>query len=1283
MTVKAETQSTKMHPTQEQIILAQRLNTNQTEDPKTKKLVTELMELTGKSEDVVVIALHDAENDADRAVNMLLEGDEELRGEWREQGGKRKKKSTQKDGSNQVNEDGEVRNNRERGDKDEKDQDVGIERFDAPPRRGRRNGGPPPRLARGRGRDRGNFGDRDNRDRNNTEDWDNDKGEERRERSASDRGRPRGRGFGGKRGGGGRGRFNNSSDRDNRSFNRVPRFEKANHTQPLEGPEIDTWTNETAETNTNKDTDWDNWNDTWVNEEDQWTGTLEETKVFTPSQMKIPDPDPVISEPPSSLGQRLDVGSLFIESAKYSKAPDYSKPSSDAYITQFNQAATESIKNTIGIGSASRPPASLNSLTIPQQSSTNTLGLSSLTQSSGHVQGSVVLGSLTQQGTQSSMSQMSQISQSANQAISQMGLSSQQQSNRDQASSAQSRIPSVMQQQQNLPTSLSASLQQRPKPQRSKLPPPSKIPSSAVEMPGHIPRNPQLDLQFGIDFTSDSGTSFGFGTGSDDGEVPSTYPSSTANGTQSVISNHLSQSHVANANDSNSMVLNMKSSPSAGSNKVLTSMEPQQSNRQTAVYHNTVYTSSPPKNETQSLERDQNKLEHKSSPMMSQRSGSLPQNKESSTNYPTANGYAPSYQTHQKTSSISQTQTYTHTTNSQPPQGSNFPGQYPASQSFPSNLSAPPSATQYPPGQPPQFNNAQNQYSSGQGQFASTGSQSHPSIPHANHQSQYSSGSQNSYTSGGQSQYSSYSNNSSFPTQPNYPSSNQQGGSNSTLYPVATQSGGSSYSSQTNSYQSPSAGSYHSRDSQQSAVTTQSNTGVTYQASSQSVSLKAASSQTNTNYNSQNFTPAPVTLQPSSMNSKIGESLSKMTLKDTASMDGHQSAQYDHSNTSTTVSTSLSLPSSTSSASLSTGTTTISSTSTATSITSTSRIASMPSTSKAPPNLPPGVPLMGQYIMGQSTMPPYFTMPPLYPFEPDMQLLQQRMPLQTGSYYDIGAAFPAPAGSALPTGRDQQPSLTTVPFSGTAADSSKMARVDAQSPNSTSQPQNAQQPLINFHYGYYYPQMFPGATSIQYPQVFPVTPVTNTAAHAGATATPQFQKAYASVYAPKGYDELNQAQDFSKTGYGSSSSTGKSSTRAGATEITQNAYNKTHSQAFDKQGFHGGTPPPFNLPLATATQAGPIAAPTTPYGAPFVPVMAAHQPHSQMMHHPIQQDSNASTSRGINQQGNQTKSGGAKAYGAPHLHLIILVVFVFHHTKCWSEETLNVHSCLYSFQTVL
>lgn len=120
------------------------------------------------------------------------------------------------------------------------------------------------------------------------------------------------------------------------------------------------------------------------------------------------------------------------------------------------------------IGSSTRPP----------QSTPNTLGLSSLTQSSSHVQGGV-LSNLNQPGQQSSLSQsitqLSQITQSS-QVMSQIGMNSQQ-SNRDQSQTAQSRITSVMQQQQNMsiPTSMNNNLQQRPKPQRSKLPPPSKV----------------------------------------------------------------------------------------------------------------------------------------------------------------------------------------------------------------------------------------------------------------------------------------------------------------------------------------------------------------------------------------------------------------------------------------------------------------------------------------------------------------------------------------------------------------------------------------------------------------------------------------------------------------------------------------------------------------------------------------------------------------------------------------------------------------------------------------
>lgn len=63
-------------------------------------------------------------------------------------------------------------------------------------------------------------------------------------------------------------------------------------------------------------------------------------------------------------------------------------------------------------------------------------------------------------------------------------------------------------------------------------------------------------------------------------------------------------------------------------------------------------------------------------------------------------------------------------------------------------------------------------------------------------------------------------------------------------------------------------------------------------------------------------------------------------------------------------------------------------------------------------------------------------------------------------------------------------------------------------------------------------------------------------------------------------------------------------------------------QNFDKQGFHAGTPPPFNLPSALGST-GPLA-PGAAAGyapAPFLHIMPAHQqPHSQLLHHHLPQD---------------------------------------------------------------
>lgn len=63
-------------------------------------------------------------------------------------------------------------------------------------------------------------------------------------------------------------------------------------------------------------------------------------------------------------------------------------------------------------------------------------------------------------------------------------------------------------------------------------------------------------------------------------------------------------------------------------------------------------------------------------------------------------------------------------------------------------------------------------------------------------------------------------------------------------------------------------------------------------------------------------------------------------------------------------------------------------------------------------------------------------------------------------------------------------------------------------------------------------------------------------------------------------------------------------------------------QSFDKQGFHAGTPPPFNLPSALGGT-GPLNPGGAPgYApAPFLHILPAHQqPHSQLLHHHLTQD---------------------------------------------------------------
>ncbi|KAG7500220.1 hypothetical protein JOB18_011902 [Solea senegalensis] len=328
---------------------------------------------------------------------------------------------------------------------------------------------------------------------------------------------------------------------------------------------------------------------------------------------------------------------------------------------------------------------------------------------------------------------------------------------------------------------------------------------------------------------------------------------------------------------------------------------------------------------------------------------------------------------------------------------------------------------------------------------------------------------------------------------------------------------------------------------------------------------------------------------------------------------------------------------------------------------SSSSRSSAASSGKAPPNLPPGVPplLPNPYIMAPGLLHAY--PPQVYGYD-DLQMLQTRIPLD---YYSIPFATPT---TAL-TGREGN--LASNPYSG---DLSKFGRGDASSPapattlaqtqqNQTQTHHTTQQTFLNpaLPPGYSYTSLpyytgMPGLpNTFQYgPAVFPVAP-TSSKQHGvnvgvNASATP-FQQAsgYGSHGYSTGYEDVGQASgsgDFCKGGYGTAVAAAASaqnkpansvtgpgvgvsvtSSNTGVPDISGSVYTKTQ-QSFEKQGFHAGTPAAsFSLPSALGG-GGPINPPAAAgYApAPFMHILAPHQqPHSQILHHHLQQDGQSGT----------------------------------------------------------
>uniref|UniRef100_A0A8C3UW10 UBA domain-containing protein n=1 Tax=Catharus ustulatus TaxID=91951 RepID=A0A8C3UW10_CATUS len=270
-------------------------------------------------------------------------------------------------------------------------------------------------------------------------------------------------------------------------------------------------------------------------------------------------------------------------------------------------------------------------------------------------------------------------------------------------------------------------------------------------------------------------------------------------------------------------------------------------------------------------------------------------------------------------------------------------------------------------------------------------------------------------------------------------------------------------------------------------------------------------------------------------------------------------------------------------------------------------------------------------------------------------------------YY--GITFPAPATL---TGRDG--SLANNPYSG---DVTKFGRGDSASPapattlaqpqqNQTQTHHTTQQPFLNpaLPPGYSYTGLpyyagMPGVPSaFQYGPTMFVPPAS--AKQHGVnlnTASTPFQQAsgYGQHGYGAGYDDLTQGTaggDYSKGGYSGSSQAQNKSAGSGPgkgySHQSLTLCPLPPVQTFDKQGFHAGTPPPFSLPSALGST-GPLNPGAAPgYApAPFLHILPAHQqPHSQMLHHHLQQDGQGGSGQRNQPSTMQQKSQATKtAYG--------------------------------------
>ncbi|XP_064082421.1 protein lingerer-like isoform X1 [Macrobrachium nipponense] len=284
----------------------------------------------------------------------------------------------------------------------------------------------------------------------------------------------------------------------------------------------------------------------------------------------------------------------------------------------------------------------------------------------------------------------------------------------------------------------------------------------------------------------------------------------------------------------------------------------------------------------------------------------------------------------------------------------------------------------------------------------------------------------------------------------------------------------------------------------------------------------------------------------------------------------------------------------------------------------------------------------------QGALPPAFytglQQPTMYSLE-DFQLLQQRMPhmqaptsLATGREGNITSAAYSAADAKFRTDQNSSPVPSTM---------NQQVGQGAQAGGTyiTATGNAAMPPFYMYHNMAAVPSSFPqyGAPTA----IIQIPPVTN--AHTGST-TNQFPAAPKLQYGTGNYyDNITQTQDF-KTGYGTASQNqtkGGGATTGSATNSGSDLGGyKNHlkmGRSYDKQGFHTGTPPPFNL---AGSGTNPMTA--NAYTPMFIPTMPAAQHHSPLMHHQLHQDGASSGGQRAATTGGQNKGGSKPSYGGSY-----------------------------------